>query len=150
MAALCADVGAPAGPEQASPLHVAARSDWPGAVRMLLELGADVAAADAKGRTPLHYAAEGACEGAKALRALASAGADVGCADADGNSPLAAAGAAGNRPAVEALLELGADKAARNAGGQTPLDLAELRFRRSHDGASYAVFEMLGGSLAAQ
>jgi ankyrin repeat protein len=43
---------------QRTPLHVAIESGQPGAARLLIELGADIHAADYRDARPLHYAAQ--------------------------------------------------------------------------------------------
>jgi len=89
----------------------------------LLAHGADVLAEDARGRTPLHYAAEWGCEGI--ARALLGAGAWPDFQDAEDETPLhLACRGAGLRagpsvPAVRALLGAGASPDLRNSRGLT-------------------------------
>ena len=94
-----------------SPLH---RMYKEGAVRVLIEAGADVDARDAKECTPLHWIKEDG-----AVRALIEAGADVNARDIHGHTPLH------NRiipeGAVRALIKAGADVNAICGWGLTPL-----------------------------
>ncbi|XP_049944429.1 speckle-type POZ protein-like [Schistocerca serialis cubense] len=118
-------------------------------LRALLAAGANVAAKDLEGRTPLHWAAErGHVE---MLRSLVEGGPDVGTrtvrqnvprADiffrprpvmgSDGpntrdrymRTPLHCAAENGRTEAVAFLLEVGANKVATDNYGRTPLDLA--------------------------
>jgi ankyrin repeat protein len=103
-----------------TPLHLAAGAGSAGAVRMLLDAGADASARHRFGSTPLHVAC-----GADVARALLGAGALPSCLDQLGRSPLHCAGDAG---AARALLDAGADPNAGDNRGAGPLHLcAEYR-----------------------
>ncbi|EXL39948.1 hypothetical protein FOCG_17450 [Fusarium oxysporum f. sp. radicis-lycopersici 26381] len=86
-------------------------------VKMLLEKGADAAAADINGTTPLHVASEYA-------KILLEKGADAAAADNDGTTPLHIASEYGHSETVNILLEKGADAKVANKYGRTPLHRA--------------------------
>lgn len=93
--------------------------------RTLIAAGAEIDAADARGRTALHYAAEAGSEATVALLLLA--GADVERPDGQGDTALHLAVAKGFDPAARALLEAGADPNVRNDKGCNCLhQLADL------------------------
>lgn len=87
----------------------------------LVERGADIAARDNYGETPLHAHA-GHWQGR--IDVLLALGAVVDARDDRGNTPLHAAARAGNRQAVRLLLEHGGDADALDKSGLTPLALA--------------------------
>ena len=80
----------------------------------------DPNARNASGRTPMHYAAQGASPAF--VTALAEAGAELNAPDAKGGwTPLHLAAWFGTKPTVvAALLAVGADPAARDNSGKTP------------------------------
>jgi uncharacterized protein len=92
-----------------APLHLAAFFRQPHAVRLLLELGADVdaPAANESRVTPLHSAA--ASGDRDCVRLLLDAGADPNARQRGGFVPLQAATAAGDREMADMLLEHGAE-----------------------------------------
>ena len=92
-------------------------------VTACLAAGADVAARDDNGRTPLFLAAL-LNKNPAVVEALLTAGADVGAPDGLGRTPLFAAAGAGTPPIVAALLAAGADLKARADNGYTPLHQA--------------------------
>ncbi|MBA2476856.1 MAG: ankyrin repeat domain-containing protein [Actinobacteria bacterium] len=108
-------------------LQLAAFFSRPEAVRLLLERGADVAAAarNAMAVMPLHAAAARSENGI--ARLLLDAGAPVDAEQTGGYTPLHAAAANGNVELVRLLLERGADASHATAGGRTALELARER-----------------------
>ncbi|KAG5186246.1 hypothetical protein JKP88DRAFT_309662 [Tribonema minus] len=134
-----ADVDAvAAGDGGVTALHAAAASRGLGrdaAVAALVEAGANLAALDDRGRTPLLAAAEiGAAVTAKALVA---AGAELEARDSQGRSALYIAAEDNYDGLAAALLQLGADVEARNADGRTPLHAAALA--AAHDAAAVLI-----------
>jgi uncharacterized protein len=100
-----------------TPLLAATRDSYqgrPDAVMMLLANGADAAAADGEGRTPLHFAALAGEPEVAAL--LLDAGAPLEALDREGLSPLGRACASGNWRLAKFLLDRGAKPAPE--GGQ--------------------------------
>ena len=90
------------------------------------EAGADVAATDSNGETPLHLAA-GSNKNPAVLEALLAAGADVLATDNPGWTPLHSASGNQGPALINALLSAGADPTAPASGlfaGLTPLHLA--------------------------
>ena len=96
----------------------ARRGDW-GAVRALVEQGADVTARQGDGATALHWAAYRDEPDAAGL--LIAAGADVNAANDLGVTPLWAAAENGGAAVAQRLLEAGADPNAPLLSGETPL-----------------------------
>ena len=94
-------------------------------VTACLAAGADVAARDGLGRTPLHRAAE--LNGNPAvIEVLLKGGADSEARDSDQDTPLQRAAAFNENPMIiQALLEGGADPEARNVNEATPLVIAK-------------------------
>jgi len=94
-------------------------------LRLLLEFGADVAAKDASGHTPLYRVANGGGseeEGRAALELLIKYGADVNqVTGIGGMTPLHMSARRGTMRIAEALLDAGADIEARDKNGETPL-----------------------------
>ena len=110
-------VAAAAPPE--APLADAARQgDW-GAVRTLLEAGADVNARQGDGSTALHWASYRDNRQMAAL--LVRAGAEVNATNDLGVTPLWTACENGSAPLVAILLEAGADPNRALPFGETPL-----------------------------
>ena len=96
----------------------ARRADW-GAVRALVEQGADVTVRQGDGATALHWAAY--WDEADLADLLIRAGADVNAANDLGVTPLWAASENGSAPMVRRLLDAGADPDAPLLSGETPL-----------------------------
>jgi uncharacterized protein len=69
-----------------APIHQAARSGGPAAIRLLAEKGADVNKPTRAGLTPLHIAVRSGQ--AESVRELLTAGANVHVRDEDGGTPL--------------------------------------------------------------
>jgi len=109
----------PGGPRDATLLHLACSyhhaREQPAMVRVLLAAGADPAARDARGLTPLHWAAGYGC--AQCASLLLSAKAPVDAPSDSGRTPLFTA----TREIVPLLLTAGADPGARDAEGNVAL-----------------------------
>jgi uncharacterized protein len=73
-------------------------------VSLLIDVGADVNAADADGRTPLHHASS--CGRTDIVRILVQRGADLDAEDARGRTALHVASAGGHVDVVRLLLEV--------------------------------------------
>lgn len=127
-------------------LHVAAAAHREEIVRALLAAGADVAARNRLGATPLHYAADGIpgsprwnpAAQAAAIARLIAAGAGPDAADGRGVTPLHRAVRARCAAAVGALLEGGADPRRPNGNGSTPMMLARRPTGRGGSGTPEA------------
>ncbi len=132
-----------------TPLHAAAAARSVRLLRRLLEAGADVAARNRRGATPLHYAATGNPDSprwdpagqAQAIAMLVAAGADPNAADKNGTTPLHRAIRTRCAAATEALLRAGADRALRTRNGSTPLRLAGVTSGRGGSGSPRAKAE---------
>lgn len=111
------------GSKKMSALHVAALQNAEDSVRWLIDRKADVNARDAKGATPLHYAAKCKGDASRVIRRLVKAGALLAAVDADGNTPLHVAAIYGTKGTIKALLDAKADPAIRNNEGAAPADL---------------------------
>ncbi len=109
-----------------TPLMRAASAARIGCVRLLVERGSEINAADIHGETALMYAT--AAAGAEdLLRLLIDHGADLNQQDAAGLTPLMWA-IAWNQPTyVEILRDAGADLSLRNGTGRTALQRARAR-----------------------
>ncbi|ENH68893.1 Ankyrin-1 [Fusarium oxysporum f. sp. cubense race 1] len=88
-------------------------------VKMLLEKGADAAAANEYGRTPLHEASENSH--LEIAKMLLEKGEDAGTANKYGWTPLHEASKNGHLEIAKMLLEKGADAGAAAKDGRTPL-----------------------------
>jgi ankyrin len=107
-----------------TPLHLAAKQGNSELIRLLLEQGAVVDAAEnAAGYTPLHTAA--AQGHADLCELLIRYGADPDAVTGDLDSPLHLAIAKGQTGVVRVLLKYRARLDARNKNGLTPLQQAE-------------------------
>ena len=89
-------------------------------VTACLDAGADLAARNAGGYTPLHLATDASGDPV-VVEVLLAAGAELEARDSYDNTPLHLAPWCENPAVVEALLAAGADPEARNTFGQTPL-----------------------------
>jgi quinoprotein dehydrogenase-associated probable ABC transporter substrate-binding protein len=100
-----AAVNIPAGPEQVTPLMIAAGQTAPAEGAMFLP---------------------GSTRPIDVAKALIDRGADVNAKSKGGFTALMVAATHNNAPMIGLLLQAGADAAAKNAQGQTALDVAEL------------------------
>lgn len=116
------DVHALADTTKETPLHTAAS---PQAAALLLDHGAEIAAADRAGRTALHFAASRGDVGTMTF--LLSRGADKETVSRIGETPLHWAASAGHCATVQTLLDHGANIEAVNNDIETPLHLAALQ-----------------------
>jgi len=127
-------------------LHVAAAAHRPEIARTLIGLGADVAAKNRRGATPLHYAADGTPglatwrpeDQAATIAVLVAAGANPDALDMNGVAPLHRAVRTRCAAAVAALLEGGADAGVSNGKGSTPMMLATRQTGRGRSGSPEA------------
>jgi len=106
---------------QSSPpsLHRAAQQGNAAGVKSLLDEGADVNVADARGNTPLMEAVMSGTQ--QTVRLLLERGADVNVTDNWGNAPLMEAVKKSSNETIRLLLERGADVNAANSEGWTSL-----------------------------
>jgi hypothetical protein len=111
------------------PLRSAAGCESVVTVRVHVEMGTDVHARAADGRTPLHWAAGNG--DVKTVRVLAEMGADVNARAANGYTSLHWAADEGHVNTVRMLVNIGDDVLAQadvgENGGCTPLHLAALK-----------------------
>jgi hypothetical protein len=120
-------------------LHVAAAAYGPDIARILIDFGADVAARNRRGATPLHYAADGSPGSpfwdpdlqSETISCLIGAGANPNALDRSGVTPLHRAVRTRCAAAVNALLIGGADPLRTNRHGSTPMMLAMKQTGRS-------------------
>ena len=113
-------------PDGATALHWAVHRDDVRLVDLLIEAGANVAAANRYGVQPISLAAENG--NAEILEALLDAGADPNAALPEGETVLMTAARTGDADAVRLLLVRGADPNARDSfRGQTALMWAAAR-----------------------
>jgi ankyrin repeat protein len=109
-------------PKGITGLHLAAYFGIEPAVRLLLEKGANLNAADRRGRTPLYWATHNGH--IDVVKLLLEKGANVDAADRRGWTPLYRATHNGQLDIVKLLLEKGANVDAADRGGRTPLHRA--------------------------
>jgi ankyrin repeat protein len=102
-------------------------------VRALLARGANVEAADAKGRTALHYAAQAPAGVHGTIAALIAAGAQVDEETDDGETALWLAAIVSREEAVETLIAAGGDANIADVKGITPLMCASWIGDNSRD-----------------
>jgi ankyrin repeat protein len=104
-----------------TPLH-AASGNWPDAIPVLLEAGADANAKSTTGRTPLMQAAYG--NQIPAMDHLIEAGANLEDRDKEGTTALILAARAGKAEVLEWLLDHGSNIGAKDDRGKTAEDWA--------------------------
>ncbi|KAL3137402.1 hypothetical protein ABBQ32_006924 [Trebouxia sp. C0010 RCD-2024] len=105
-------------------LHEAAKAGDIEAARKLLNEGADVNTADARGITALGLAV--GYNKVALVKVLLEGGADVSKTDTKGSTVLHYAAGYGRKEAAELLLDAGADMKAKNDAGQLPIDAARV------------------------
>jgi hypothetical protein len=124
-------------------LHMAAAGYRVDILRLLLDAGADVSAANRRGAQALHYAADGSPgytswnpdAQAQTIAVLIAAGADPNALDKSGVAPLHRAVRTRAASAVSALIDGGADPQLTNKGGSTPWKLATMTTGRGGSGS---------------
>jgi ankyrin repeat protein len=115
-----------------TPLHAAAAGHRKSIAELLIKAGADVAARNRRGATPLHYAADcgpnrprrNSSAQVETIVCLLDAGADPHAFDKSGVAPLHRAVRQRCAGAVDILLRKGAAVRLKNKNGSTPLHLA--------------------------
>ena len=107
------------------PLQLAASSEKPEIVELLLNKGADTEVRDESGETLLHWAAKK--EILEVVELLIEKGADKEARDGNGNTPLQNAARSNNMEMLEFLLDREANIEARDEDGNRPLQLAIRR-----------------------
>lgn len=111
-------------------------------IKQLLRLGADVnSKTTARGRTPLHFAAE--MNDTKNMRVLIIKRAKINARDKEGKTPLHIAAELGNLKAVVMLLHERAAISARDNMGRTAFHLAAKVKGSTHDEVRVRVLEKL-------
>src|SRR6185503_14498139 len=129
-------------------LHMAAAAFRRPVAELLVAHGADCAARNRRGATPLHYAADAnhwdPAAQAATIEYLLSVGADPNAPDSAGVTPLHRAVRTRSLPAVRALLDGGANLGARNKTGSTPLHLAVQTTGRGGSGSPHAHAQQTG------
>jgi ankyrin repeat protein len=128
-------------------LHVAAAGYRVEIAKMLLDAGADSAAArNRRASQPLHYAADGYLENPQwdakrqvaMIRLLLKAGTNIDAQDKNGATPLHRAVRTRCAAAVKCLLDTGADPTIKNKPGSTPFHLAVQNTGRGGSGSEKA------------
>lgn len=105
-----------------TPLMRAAREGNLGALRELLDLGADMSRINTDGNTALWFACYADCP--NAMKMLLDAGIEVDTQNDNKVTPLMYAASSGKEAAVEVLIEHGADATLKNLDDFSALDLA--------------------------
>jgi len=102
-------------------IHRAAQGPYPGVLKKLLDLGADVNHRNPWGATPLHFVAASEDKGQCTLM-LINAGAEVGFPDNNKYTALHWAASSGRYLTAAVLLAMGADFTVLDNEGRSPLD----------------------------
>lgn len=129
-----------------TPLHAASAGNRVEIARTLIENGANIAAENRRGATPLHYAADGGPNvgawnpqaQADIIVLLIESGANPNALDKSGVAPLHRAVRTRCPSAVAALLHNGADIQLKNKNGSTPLHLVVQNTGRGGSGSPEA------------
>ncbi len=111
-----------------TPLFPAVQSGFTEAVKLLLDMGANVKQITHTGESLLHVAAE--THDAKTLKMLIAAGADLEARNKNRQTPLHIAAHKNKLDVVIALLDAGADPFAKDKSGKSPRDLAPAEFQQ--------------------
>ncbi len=111
-----------------TPLFPAVQSGFTEAVRLLIDMGANVGQITHTGESLLHVAAE--THDAKTLKMLIAAGADLEARNKNRQTPLHIAAHKNKLDVVIALLDAGADPFAKDKSGKSPRDLAPAEFQQ--------------------
>ena len=126
-------------------LHVAAAAFRATMVADLITRGADVAARNRRGATPLHYAADTNHRDPEAqvatIAALLAAGAEPNARDKDGTTPLHRAIRKRGAAAVKALIQGDANVHLVNGSGTSAMKLARIASGRGGSGSPEAKAE---------
>jgi len=102
-------------------IHQAAQGPYPGTLKKLLDLGADVNRRNLWGATPLHFVAESEDKGQCTLM-LINAGAEVDCPDNSKYIALHWAARSGCYLTIVVFLAMGVDFTVLDNEGRSPLD----------------------------
>ena len=124
-----ADVATKDEDEGITALHMAAVEGHEAVVRLLLEMGANVATKDKSGMTARQFAAGEGYE--VVVQLLLGKWANVAARDSLGMTALHYAALRGHEAVVRLLLEKGANATAMNIIGQTALDAAKAKGHRA-------------------
>jgi len=108
--------------EGVTALHLAAATDQPDVIRLLIERGASVNSRTKLGFTPLHWAASR--DTLESISVLLASGADMEATARNDITPLHWAASRDAARAIQLLLDAGANANARTASGDTPLHIA--------------------------
>ncbi|UCC44420.1 MAG: ankyrin repeat domain-containing protein [Candidatus Zixiibacteriota bacterium] len=111
-----------------TPVNLAAQSGNGKAVKLLIQLGADLTIGDADNSSPIHLAALGGHN--DIIKVLLEAGVDIDVRDNNGSTALIHAIASRNYETAISLIDLGADVSEANKVGDSPLHWAVARHAR--------------------
>ncbi|KAF8417707.1 hypothetical protein EV426DRAFT_356485 [Tirmania nivea] len=108
-----------------TPLHCASANGHQEIAKLLIDRGANIAAASKYGDTPLHYASRNGHQ--EIAKVLIDRGANIAAASKYGDTPLHRASANGHQEIAKLLIDRGANIAAASKYGDTPLHYALSR-----------------------